>query len=182
LLSAPSAMSVEAWRYCMEPECESLQASGKQSPTILLLCLTHRPDVVCGPLLITALRAQNFQATAIIRAYAGAEQDFRDIQQLACEFASQVQNNGHRHKFFEILAESGLVEESSLLRDELMKDVKTHQLPQVQLLADAGVSLDTEPYNAVYWAVSHMNLDILEFFGNGNFSSPISIALNFAPN
>jgi ankyrin repeat protein len=181
LLSSPNAMSVEAWRYCMEPEVESLQASGKQSPTILLLCLAHRPDVVCGLLLLKALESQNLQATAIILAYAGFDEDFRDVRWLACELASAVQDDGRRHDFFTMLAESGFVADGPVLREELMKDVKTRQLPLIQLLADAGVSLDIEPHNAVYWAVSHMDLDILELFKRGTFSSPVSLALNFVP-
>ena len=181
LLSAPGSMSVEAWRYCIEPECDSLEASGKQVPTILLLCLTHRPEVSCGLLLIKALQSQNFKATVIILAYARVDKDFRSVQQLACELASHFLNNEDRHTLFEMLAVSGLVADNLLLREELLKAVSGRHLRLIQVLADAGVSLDSKPHNVARWAVSQMDLDILELFKNGNFSSPVSLALKSVP-
>jgi ankyrin repeat protein len=182
LLSAPNAMSVEAWRGCMEPEVQSLEARWIPSPDLLLLCLAHSPDVACKHLLLKALESQNLPATAIMLAYGRFfGRYFRNVRQLACEIASRVQNDGRRHKFFTMLVESEFVTDGPVLRQELMKDVKTRQLPLIKLLADAGVILDIEPHNAFYWAVSHMDLDILELFKSGKFSSPISLALKFVP-
>ena len=182
LLSVPNAMSVEAWRYCMEPQVESLEGSEKQPPIILLLCLSHRPDVVCRFLLLKALESQNLQATAVILAYASFDEDFRrDVRQAACELASRVQDDGRRLEFFTMLAESKLVADDLVLREELLKDVKTRHLPLIQLLTEAGISLDIEPCNALYWAVSHMDLETLEIFKNGTFSSDVSFALKFVP-
>jgi hypothetical protein len=184
LLSAPKAMSVEAWRGCMELEVEvqSLESRWIRSPDLLLLCLAHRPDVACRHLLLKALESQNLSATAIMLSYGRfSGEDFRDIGQLACKIASRVQNDERRHKFFTVLVESGFVADSLLLRQELLKDVKTRQLPLIKLLADAGVILDLEPNNAFYWAVSHMDLDILNLFKGGKFSSPVSLALEFVP-
>jgi hypothetical protein len=200
LLSAPNAMSAEAWRVCIELEVESLEVRWNRSPDLLLLCLAHRPAVACRPLLLKALESQNLPAMAIILAYGRFFSEhfhdyrqlacdygpvfgehFRDLCQLACEIASRIQNDERRHKFFTVLVESGFVADGPVLRQELMKDVKTRQFPLVKLLADAGVILDIEPHNAFYWSVSHMDLEILELFKNGRFSSPVSLALKFVP-
>jgi ankyrin repeat protein len=182
LLSAPNAMSVEAWRGCIEPEVQSLEAKWIRPPDLLLLCLAHRPDVVCSRLLLKALESHNLPATTIILAYGRFFGEyFRDVRQLACENASCVQDDEHRHKFFSVLVKSEFVVDSAVLRQELMKDVKTRQLPLIKLLADAGVVLDIEPHNAFSWAVSHMEFDILELFKSGKFSSPISLALKSVP-
>lgn len=182
LLSAPNAMSVEAWRGCLELEVQSLEARWIRSPELLLLCLAHRPDVVCTHLLQKALELQNLPATAIILAYGRFFGEcFRDVHQLACEIASRVQDDRRRHKFFTVLVESKFVANSPVLRQELVKDVKTRQLPLIKLLADAGVIVDMEPHNAFYWAVSHMDFDILELFKSCKFTSPISLALEFVP-
>jgi ankyrin repeat protein len=182
LLSAPSVMSVEAWQSCLEPEIQSLEAGWIQSPDLLLLCLAHRPEVVCWHLLLKALESQNLPATAIMLAYGRFSGDsFHDLRKLACEFASRIQDDGRRHKFFTILVESEFVADSRVLRRELVKDVITRQLPLIKLLADAGVIVDMEPHNAFSWAVSHMDFDILELFKSCKFSSPISLALKFVP-
>ncbi|TGJ78363.1 hypothetical protein E0Z10_g10401 [Xylaria hypoxylon] len=181
LLSAPHAMSVEAWRYCMEPQIESLQASEKQSRDILLLCLAHRPMVASGTLLLKALQSQNSQATAMILAYVVLDEDFFKVRQPACDLACLVQNDDRRHKVFAILAEAGFLADDPILRGELMRDVKSRHFPLIQLLADFGISLDIEPHNAMSWAVSQMDLDVLMLLKNGTFSSPISLALDFVP-
>jgi ankyrin repeat protein len=182
LLSAPSVMSVEAWQSCLEPEIQSLEAGWIRSPDLLLLCLAHRPEVVCGHLLLKALESQNLPVTAIMLAYGRFSGDnFRDVRKLACEFASRVLDDGRRHKFFTVLVKSEFVADSLVLRQELVKDVKTRQLPLIKLLADAGIIVDMEPHNAFYWAVSHMDFDILELFKSCKFSSPISLALKFVP-
>ncbi|KAE9365001.1 hypothetical protein N431DRAFT_517873 [Stipitochalara longipes BDJ] len=179
LLSAPNAMSVEAWRGCLELEVQSLEERWIRSPKILLLCIAHRPDVVCTPMLQKALELQNLPATAIMLAYGSF---FGEVRQLACEIASRVKDDGRRHKFFTMLVESKFVADSLALRQELVKDVKTRQLPLIKLLVNAGVIVDMEPHNALYWAVSQMDFDILELFKVCKFSSPVSLALNFVPN
>jgi ankyrin repeat protein len=181
LLAAPKAMSVEAWRHCIEPEIESFQASGTKSPTILLMCLAHRPDVICGLLLLKALESANFQATAIILAYAGSHEDFHAVRPLICKLACRIENDELRHELFKMLAGSGFVADGPVLREELMKDVKTRQIPLIKLLADVGVSLDIEPDAPLYWAVSQLDLEILELLKSGKFSSPASLALKFVP-
>jgi ankyrin repeat protein len=182
LLSAPNAMSVEAWRGCLELEVRSLEARWIRSPELLLLCLAHRPDVVGTHLLWQALKLQNLPATAIMLAYGRfSGESFREVHRLACEIASRVEDDGRRHKLFTMLIKSEFVADSLLLRQELVKDVETRQLPMIKLLADAGVTVDMEPHNAFYWAVSHMDLDILELFKSCNFTSPVSLALKLVP-
>ena len=189
LLSAPNAMSVEAWRCCVEPRIQGLEA-GWISPDLLLLCLAHRGDVICKRLLLKALESQNLPATAIMLAYGYPffgtyiNAGLCDIHQRACEFASRVQDHGRRHKFFTMLVETAMLAGSgfvAVLPQELMKDVKIRQLPLIKLLVDAGVCLDTEPYNAFYWAVENMDLDVLELFKWGKFSQPTSKAVILVP-
>ncbi|KIX06616.1 uncharacterized protein Z518_04592 [Rhinocladiella mackenziei CBS 650.93] len=182
LLSAPNAMSVEAWQSCLELKSESLEPTWMQSPELLLLCLAHRPELACRHLLLKALESQNLSATAITLAYGRFSGAYLgDVRKLACQFASHVQDDERRHKFFKMLVEAGFVADSLVLRQELLKDVKTRQFPLVKLLADAGVIVDMEPHNAFYWAVSHMDFDILELLKSCKFSSPISPALKFVP-
>ena len=179
LLSAPNAMSVEAWRGCWESEDQPWI----RSPELLLLCVAHRPDVACTHMLQQALEMQNLPATAIMLAYGCfSGKYFCDIRHLACKIVSRIHDDGLRYKFFTMLVESKFVEDSLVLRGELVKDVKKHQLALIKLLADAGVSVDMEFHNAFYWAVSQMDFDILELFKSCKFTSPISEALNYVPN
>lgn len=182
LLSAPSSMSIEVWQSCLELELQSKEASWAQTLDLLLLCLAHRPDIACRPLLLQALKSQNLPAATIVLAYGRFSRDyFADFRKFACELATRVPDDERRHKFFRALAKSEFVADNLTLRQELMKDVKARQLPLVKLLVDAGVVVDMEPYNAFYWAVSHMDLDILELFKNCKFSSSISLALKLVP-
>jgi hypothetical protein len=186
LLSAPNAMSVEAWRGCLAAEVQSLDDGWIRSPEPLLLCLAHRPEVACTHLLHKALELQNLPATAIMLAYGWGKHLFGNVfdpyvRQLTCEIASRIQDDIRRHKFFTVLVKAEFVADSLVLREELVKDVKTRHLPLIKLLAEAGVIVDTEPHNALYWAVSRMEFDILELFKSCKFTSPISLALKFVP-
>lgn len=176
LLSAPKAMSKEAWRGCLEDKWT-------QSPELAMLCMAHRPAVVSTHLVQDALELQNLPAFAIMLAYGRfSGQYYRDVRQLICEMTCRIQDDELRYRFFRVLAESGFVADSLVLRQELMKNVKTGQLPLAKLLVDAGVIVDMEPNSSFYWAVSQMNFETLELFKNGKFTSPISRALDFAHN
>ncbi|KAE8449593.1 hypothetical protein EG329_007923 [Mollisiaceae sp. DMI_Dod_QoI] len=177
LLSAPGAMSGNGWRRWLELKPEWIR-----SPELLLLCLAHRPDVACMRLLGRALGLRNLPATAIIIAYGDfSGESYHDSRQLACKFVSRIQDDGSRHRFFTVLVESEFVADSLVLREELVKDVKIRHLPLIKLLAAAGVIVDMEPHNALSWAVSNMDFDILELFKRGTFTSPISLVLEFIP-
>ncbi|RYP46192.1 hypothetical protein DL768_007562 [Monosporascus sp. mg162] len=177
LLSAPSnAMSVDAWRYCLEPEITRLR-----SPHILLLCLAHRPDVACGSLLLKALLSQNLQATAIILAYAGPDNNFSAIRQRACELASWVEHRQKRLKFFTMLAQAGLVEDEPVVRQQLMREVKARTLALVEVFVTAGVTVDISPNNALLWAITTLDFEMLEILKIANISSPLSPLLKHVP-
>jgi len=186
LLAAPHAMTVEAWRFCLEPEVQSLEARRNRSPQLLLLCLAHHPEVISSSLLQQALQLQNFPAMVTMLAYGRFFDDsFRSVRQLACEVASGVQDDERRYNIFKVLFKSDFVTmevDSLILREELMKDVKAHHLPLIKLLVDAGVIVDLEPHNAFYWAISRMQFDILELFKNCELTSPVSLALKIVPN
>ncbi|KEQ86976.1 hypothetical protein M438DRAFT_268254 [Aureobasidium pullulans EXF-150] len=174
LLSAPDAMDLTAWRYCLKLRIES-------SSDILLLCLANRPDIVCDSLLLEALKTQNFPATVTILAYAGSVEKFCDVLQDIHKLATQVEDLGQRNDFFILLFETGCLQDNPILREELMKDVKLRKLFLIQTLTNAGVSLDIEPHNALSWAVSHMDFDVLEILRHGFCSSPVSPLLDLVP-
>jgi ankyrin repeat protein len=174
LLSAPDAMSVDTWRYSLEPY--------RDSPSdVLLLCLAQRPDVVCGSLLLKALEMEDFPATAIILAYASSNEDFCDVRHNACRLATRIESPQIRHDFFVMLIESGCLEDTLILREELKRDVLARQLPLVEILASVGISVDVEPNNVVSWAISNMDFEVLELVVNGNFSSAVSPMLERIP-
>ncbi|THY80560.1 hypothetical protein D6C95_09455 [Aureobasidium pullulans] len=62
-----------------------------------------------------------------------------------------------------------------------MKEVKLRKLFLIQPLTDPGVSVDVEPHNAMSWAISHMDFDILEILRHGFCSSPVSPLLDLVP-
>jgi hypothetical protein len=181
LLSAPNAMSTDAWRFCMEPEVESLPLHVRRTTEILLSCIAHRPDVVSGALLLRAVESENLRATSILLAYATFDEVFIQYRQPACELATRIHDDFLRYRFFRILEGIEWISDSPVLREELMKDIKLHHLPLVGLLVDAKVILDVEPYNALNWAVSNLDFDILELFVKGTFTSPLTLALNNVP-
>ena len=174
LLSTPKSMSIDDWRYCIERQAAS-------SPKVLVLTLAHHPSVTTGPLLLEALKAENLAATAIMLAYASSDETFRLSKAEACRLATLINDNMNRHKVFAMLAEARWLTDSECLQQELMRDVKLHEFGLVRILRDAGVTLDVEPNNALAWAISRMDLDILELFEKGTLASPVSAALKLIP-
>ncbi|KAF2119056.1 hypothetical protein BDV96DRAFT_487778 [Lophiotrema nucula] len=179
LLSAPpAAMSVEAWRFCLD---ESVADKQGPSPSIVLLCVSNRPNIICGPLLLHALAAQNFQSSTALLAYANKESELSKVAQQACELASKIQDADCRYDFFTLLADSELVADSSAAREELMTDAKIRHFPLLRLLVAAGVALDLAPHDAVTHTVSNMDLEVLELFNGGKFHTPASVTLDSVP-
>lgn len=174
LLSAPDAMDLTAWRYCLKLRIKS-------SSDILLLCLANRPDIVCDSLLLEALKMQNFPATVATLAYAGSVKKFCDVLQHVHKLATHIEDHEKRNDFFILLFETGCLQDNPILREELMKDAKLRKLFLIQPLTDAGVSVDVEPHNAMSRARSHMDFDILEILRHGFCSSPVSPLLDLVP-
>lgn len=181
LLSAPQAMSVEAWQHCIEPQVVTVPDDAAEYQTILLLCLSHRPDVVSEHLLLHALAAQNTPAVATLLAYAPAPEAFNGIHEAACVFACAVQDYERRHALFALFSAANFLSDGSTLREELVKGVKARHLPMIQLFVTAGVTVDMEPHNSLFWAVMHMDLDVLELLKGGVMASAFSPALGFVP-
>jgi hypothetical protein len=181
LLSVPNAMSLDAWRYSVQPGMEDTYASGKQIPTILLTCLARRPNIACESLFLHAHTSQNLQAMTILHAYAPSDLEFRETIEVACKFATAVEDDMKRLEFFNILRDRKLVRDCLALREELFKDVKARFLPLIKLLVDAGVNVDTEPNNSALWATLHMDFGILSLFQYAIFSSDVSHMLDFIP-
>ncbi|KAJ4323820.1 hypothetical protein N0V84_004166 [Fusarium piperis] len=181
LLSAPTAMTTGAWVECLEKDLAGAMAGTGFSLEILLLCVANRRDLVCDSLLLATLRAQSLQALGVLLAYASSNEKFFGVRESACELVTRVPDSAQRLSFFTLLAEAGLVEDYPILREELVKSVKTHQIPLANLLVGAGVSVDMPPHNALQWAVSQMDFVMMELVKNGAFSSPVSLALRYVP-
>lgn len=123
--------------------------------------------------MLSALKWQNLEATAIVLAYAHLDQEFSDIHKQAFNLALSVRDDELRHSFFRILSRCGLVKDSAPSREELVRDVIIRNLPLVELLVDAGMCLDATPHNALCYAILRQVLDILELFADGICSSAI---------
>lgn len=179
LLSAPpAAMSLATWRRCFSEE----MAHGEKFPlSTLLLCVSQRQGIVCGPLLLKALEARNFQATATLLAYLSPENNLKDLGQSVCHLASSIENAESRHDYFDLLADAGLVFDHLGLRKELMADIEARHFPLVRILVDSGVALDVDPYNAIAYIVSKMDLDMLDWVQGGRLDTPAVLALHSAP-
>lgn len=80
-----------------------------------------------------------------------------------------------------MLHESGFPKNNNLLRKELFDDVKIRHLSLVKLLVKAEISLDVEPYNAVNYAVSKMDLKVLSLMKDGRFTLSVNSVLDSAP-
>jgi ankyrin repeat protein len=181
LISTPSAMSLEALRYCVEPELSPVYSSGKQTPSILLLVLDHRADVACPSLLLQALEHRNLQAAAAILVHAPPSANFSKVSIVAGKAVSELSSASHRFQFLSILQKRGIILDEKIFREELFKDVKERHLPLVKLLVNAGVSVDVEPNHSAYWAVTHLDFDILTLFKDAKFSSSVALILEFVP-
>lgn len=181
LLSAPTAMTTGAWLECLEKDLAGAMGGKGLSLEILLLCVANRRDLVCDSLFLATLRAQSLQGLAVLLAYASSDDKFFGVREGACELASQVPDSTQRLAFFTLLAEAGLVGDYPILREELVKSVKAHQIPLAKLLVGAGVSVDMPPHSAIQWAVSQMDFVMMELVKNGAFSSPVSLALSYVP-
>ncbi|KAI1135612.1 hypothetical protein F5Y05DRAFT_393950 [Hypoxylon sp. FL0543] len=180
LLSYPTAMSLESWQICVGPEVEALDADGNAYPNILLMCLSQQPGIACESLLFNALESQNIRAVELLVPLVNSD-DIGGVHQHACELTSRIEDNSLRHDYFTILAKSGFLADRVMLREELMKDVKARQIPLIRTLVDAGVKLDVEPNNVIYWTVSQLDFALLELLKDGNFSPPVAPILYYAP-
>ncbi|KAF2823662.1 hypothetical protein CC86DRAFT_327483 [Ophiobolus disseminans] len=179
LLSAhPGAMSLSAWRHCL---AEEVADSRKIPPSILLMCLNNRRSIACPSLLLDALKSQNFHSSAAILAYANPESRLAGASLAACGLVSDVDDADYRYDFFTLLADSGLLKDSETTRKELMVDVKIRHLPLVRLLADAGVAVDLGPYNAVAYAISTMDLELLDCFRGCDVHTPVALIVDMVP-
>ncbi|KAH7350793.1 hypothetical protein BKA65DRAFT_593679 [Rhexocercosporidium sp. MPI-PUGE-AT-0058] len=182
LLSAPNAMSSETWRTTLDLDTQSSEAIWIRLPAILLLCLFHRPELGNSQLLQNALELHNYPTMVVVLCYGDFRAGLpRNFCRQACEIVCLVDDDERRHQFFKILNEFKFVEDSPILRRELLKCVQNRQLPMVKLLVDAGVVVDMEPHNSFRWAVSHQEFEVLELFKGCIFTSPIAQALELMP-
>ncbi|KAM0244459.1 hypothetical protein ACHAP5_006261 [Fusarium lateritium] len=181
LLSAPGSITSEIWRTCLDQEFVRAEAGEAFSLSFLLVLLSNCPNLVSDSTLLSTLRLQNFQATAVVLAYANSNELFFSIRHQASELVSCYEDANHRMAFFTLLSESGLVSDNLILREELVKDVLARHLPLVKLLAQAGVIVDASPHNALHWAVGQLDFEMIEILKHGTWSSPPAQVLNYLP-
>ncbi|RBA20916.1 hypothetical protein FPRO05_08363 [Fusarium proliferatum] len=181
LLSAPNSMAPSDWKACLEQDFARTEAEEAFSLSFILLLLSHRPELVSESFLLSALRLQSYQATAVMLGYAYSNQVFFAIRHQVCEIISQYQNGNQRLAFFTLLSHSGLVGDNLVTREELVKEVLARHLPLVKLLVHAGVAVDVPPHNALKWAVSQLDFDTLEILRHGTLSLPASQVLSYLP-
>ncbi|XXH01677.1 hypothetical protein Hte_008037 [Hypoxylon texense] len=180
LLLYPQAMGIETWRVCVGPEVEALDDYGTEYPNILSICLNRLPEVACESLLFDALKSQNIRAAEILMLSISSD-DIDGLHQRACELATCFEDDTRRHECFVTLAKYGYLADRVILREELMKDIEIRHFALVQILVDNGVKLDVEPNNAMYWAMSHVDFEILDLLKDGIFSPPAAPILYYAP-
>ncbi|KAF5661746.1 hypothetical protein FHETE_8281 [Fusarium heterosporum] len=181
LLSAPNSMTTEAWRICLEQELARAESGESFSLSLLLLLLSNRAELVSESLLLSTLRLQNFQATAVVLAYASSNQIFFNIRHRVSELVSAYQDDNNRPAFFTLLAQSGLVSDNMVVREELFKDVSARCLPLVKLFVQAGVSVDADPHNSLQLAVSSMDFEVMDILRHGTISFPPPRILDYLP-
>ncbi|SCO41681.1 uncharacterized protein FFNC_08082 [Fusarium fujikuroi] len=181
LLSAPNSMAPSDWKACLEQDFARAEAEEALSLSFVLLLLSHRPELVSESFLLSALRLQSYQATAVMLGYAYSNQVFFAIRHQVCKIISQYQNGNQRLAFFTLLSHSGLVGDNLVTREELVKEVLARHLPLVKLLVHAGVAVDVPPHNALKWAVSQLDFDMLEILRHGTLSLPASQVLSYLP-
>jgi hypothetical protein len=181
LLSAPGSMTTEIWKTCLEQEFDRAKAGEDFSLSFFLLLLSNCPGLVSESTLLSALRLQNFQATAVVLAYAHSNEIFFSIRHQVSELVSSYEDANHRMVFFTLLSESGLVSDNLILREELAKDVLARHLLLVKLLVQAGVIIDAPPHNALHWAVGQLDFEMIEILKHGSLSSPPTQMLTYLP-
>ncbi|WZH47283.1 uncharacterized protein QYS62_008427 [Fusarium acuminatum] len=181
LLSAPGSLTAEIWKACLEQEFVRAEAGEALSLSFLLLLLSNRPELVSDSNLLSTLRLQNFQATAVVLAYAYSNEIFFSVRHQASELVFCYEDASRRMAFFTLLSESGLVSDNLILREELVKDVLARHLLLVKLLVQAGVIIDAPPHNALHWAVGQLDFEMMEILKHGTFSSPTAQILNYLP-
>ncbi|KAF4987742.1 hypothetical protein FGRMN_10166 [Fusarium graminum] len=181
LLSAPNSMTTEAWRTCLEQDFARGESGETFSLSLLLLLLSNRAELVSESLLLSTLRLQNFQATAVVLAYASSNQVFFNIRHHVSELVSAYEDDNVRLAFFTLLAQSGLVSDNTVVREELFKDVSARCLPLVKLLVQAGVLVDADKHNSLQLAVSSMDFEVMDILRHGLISSPPPQILDYLP-
>lgn len=182
LLSAPDAMDLDKWRICLEKEFARTEAEETFSVSFLLLLLCNRPQLVSGSFLLQAIRLQSPQAVAIVLAYASCDELFSDIHDLACQLVCHYEDDDDRLSVFSMLFECGLIKDSPVVREELVRDVRVRHIPLIKLLIQVGVVVDDLPHGALQLVVSQLDFELMETLARGRISSPPTQLLGYLPN
>ncbi|KAM0489642.1 hypothetical protein ACHAP8_012382 [Fusarium lateritium] len=170
LLSAPDSMGTGAWKECLHREILRATSGGILSVSFLLLLLANRPELVSASLLLSTLGLEIFEATAIVMAYSGSNQIFFNIRHQAFELVSRCPSNT-RLAFFKLLSDCKLIEDSLLARKEVLEGAKTRDTSIVKLLVRDGVTVDEPSHNALKWAVSQLDFEMIEILTGGSITS-----------
>ncbi|KAL4726601.1 hypothetical protein ACLX1H_005488 [Fusarium chlamydosporum] len=152
LLSAPDAMDLDKWRICLEKEFARTEAE------------------------------ETFSAVAIVLAYASCDELFSDIHDLACQLVCHYEDDDDRLSVFSMLFECGLIKDSPVVREELVRDVRVRHIPLIKLLIQVGVVVDDLPHGALQLVVSQLDFELMETLARGRISSPPTQLLGYLPN
>jgi hypothetical protein len=172
LLAAPSAMAYEDWRYCLASRASS-------APSVFALCLIYYPSLTSPQLLLEALGSANLPAVKAMLDSRYAADQIRSVSVEACRRAHVIENDGKRFKALIMLAEAGMIRDTSFLQDELGRAVRLRQSFLIRTLVDAGVSLDANANNALGNAIAGMAFDILQSFTEGECVPPLTPSLDY---
>ncbi|KAI0862693.1 hypothetical protein F4860DRAFT_471478 [Xylaria cubensis] len=182
LLSYPAAMTIEAWRYCLGPQLQSINNdSEKNPPHILKICLLRLPKIACGSMILESLQLQNVPAMKILLDSVSSDDDLTEIHEGACKLACRITDHNLREDCFTALSQFRFLGDRLVLREELMRDIKARRLSLIRILVDANVKLDIEPNDAMHLAASQIDNEILLVLRDGNISSPASEVLYSVP-
>ncbi|KPA41049.1 hypothetical protein FLAG1_06088 [Fusarium langsethiae] len=181
LLSAPDSLGIGAWKECLDREIFRAESGGTFSISFVLLLLSNRPVVASTSLLLSTLRLKNLQATAIVMAYSTSSQVFYDIRHQAFDMVSHYRDDDARSAFFTLLSQCGLIEDSLRAREEVFRDVKDRHVRLVKLFVGDGVAVDEPSCNALQWAVSQLDFEMMEILTRGNITRPPTYLLTCLP-
>jgi hypothetical protein len=181
LLSASGSVDIQTWKECLGREIARAEAGESLWISFFLLLLSNCPQIVSASLLLSTLQLKNLQASAIVMAYASSNEVFVDVRQRACEVVSRYQNDYDRLAFFTLFLEADMIEDSMILREELLKGVKARYIPLVHLIVQAGVAVDAPPHTSLQWAISQLDFELMESLRRGNMLCSPTQLLTFLP-
>ncbi|KAK3645421.1 hypothetical protein LTR56_009148 [Elasticomyces elasticus] len=175
LLAAPNEVGVEAWQYCLAGQTDL-------APSAFQSCLDRHPDLASPAFLLEAIRSINLRAITTMLSNTRARSDMSRVGVEACRRARLIKDAETKHMVLSMLAQAGLVSDTSFLRSELASAVQSRDVALVKTLSSAGVSLDKGADNGLGIAIAGMHFDMLLLFATGEVPPSLAPSLDYIPN